>query len=40
MTVRLLQSFKELKVRDDGEWVEKLGVTLSSYRGMKVGLIR
>ena len=38
VTVRLVQSFKGIEARGEMAWVEKLGVTLSSYHGVKVGL--
>jgi len=38
--VRLAQMFKGLENRDNGPWLEGLGLTLCSGEGTKVGLIR
>lgn len=36
--VRIVQSFKRIEPRDERPWVEKLGLSLSSYHGAKVAL--
>ncbi|CAG8951472.1 hypothetical protein HYFRA_00007388 [Hymenoscyphus fraxineus] len=38
VTVRLVQSFGGIEARGEREWVERLGVTLSSFYGVEVGL--
>ena len=37
-TVRLLQTFSSIENRDEGEWRECIGLTLSSLNGTKVAL--
>lgn len=37
-TIRLMQEFKGLESRDEGDWVERLNLTMSCGNGTKVAL--
>ena len=37
--LRFVQTFESIESRDDKPWEEKLTVNLSSFHGVKVGLV-